>query len=422
MSAQLKLPAQPLSQLIESDLIGDFMSLTEGDPSPPLFRKWAGIALVAGALERRVWVKAYRQFKTFPNLYTMLVAPPGVGKQVIDTVKDLWSQVLRPGTKQTAFHISPDQMSKASLIDALAKATQSFLPKSGPPIIYHSMLIAAEEFQSLLPSYEQDYIATLNKIFNNPEAPYKETRRTGSVREVAIELPQFNILCGAQPAYFVSTFPEEAWSTGLSRRIIMIYSGEKPYVELFAPPDDQYDGIRARVLQKLGLLSEWYGQVQWTKESALLMIEGDRLHWPPTPTHSKLAGYNNTRTQFVMKLAMVSSAARAKALTIDSQDVKRASEWLLDAERVMPDIFRAMVGKSDNQIIEELYYFISTSWLKNKQKPVNGESLWQFLSQRVPSEKIEKIMQVAEKSNVIQRVAGTTDLYLPRPRQDHGVE
>ena len=42
------------------DLITDwfqYTSATQDDRSPEIYRKWSGISLVAGAMERKVWVK-----------------------------------------------------------------------------------------------------------------------------------------------------------------------------------------------------------------------------------------------------------------------------------------------------------------------------------------------------------------------------
>ena len=61
------------------DFVDAFVALTDERPSPELFRKWAAITTLSGALEKRVWcmTKAGPQYA---NLYTMLVAPPGIGK------------------------------------------------------------------------------------------------------------------------------------------------------------------------------------------------------------------------------------------------------------------------------------------------------------------------------------------------------
>ena len=87
----------------------------------------------------------------------------------------------------------------------------------------------------------------------------------------------------------------------------------------------------------------------------------------------------------------------------------------------MPDIFRAMVGRSDVQIVEELHFFMLALWNKSGQKPVSPMSVRHFLHQRVPSDKIERILDSAIGAGVIARVAGT-EAFVPRPKHEHGVE
>lgn len=401
-----------------TDFVSDFLAFTEGALSPRLFRQWSAIALVAGALERRVWAKAGSRF-AFPNLYTLLVAPPGVGKSIIEDVRAFWTETVEPGGKMPAFRVAPDSMTKASLVDTLAKAKNIRLVPNGNAITYHSLLIPAEEFSVLLPTYDMEYIGTLNSIFNNKPL-HEESRRTGTVKELSIENPQINILGGVQPSFLGSVFPEEVWSTGFARRIIMVYSGETPMQSIFYEPELPPQA-RESILHRLGQMSQMYGQMTWEPAAAEKI---DRWHCaggPPAPTHSKLAHYVRSRTLHAIKLAIISAIARTGHLTIQLADVSRAIEWLLEVEKLMPDIFREMIGKSDSQVLEELHYFVTAMWNKEGRKPIPEKFIWEFLGQRLPSEKIEKVLMVAEKGNVIARQAGT-DLWVPRPRPEHRVE
>lgn len=394
------------------------MAYTDSALTTEIHRKWSAIALVAGALERRVWVKVGDRV-TFPNLYILLVAPPGVGKFIVEEVRAFWEETIEP-TGGLAFHTAPDSVTKASLMDALVKAKSIRLPIVGPPLIYHPLLIASEEFEVLLPSYDTEFISRLNRIWNNP-SHHSETRRTGSVRELSIEFPQLNILAGAQPAYFVSHFPEEAWNTGLIRRIIMVYSGETPLKDVFAETPDR-SRIRQQILLRLGHLSQLLGPMSWRAEAAEAIRAWHLASAPPTPTHSKLTNYVRSRTLFRIKLSMISAISRTGELTIHEIDTTRALSWLLEAESLMPDIFREMIGRSDSQIIEELHYFVHTTWAKGRQSPVGTASIIRFLGMRCPSEKVPHVFDLAEKMDVIARVAGTLDQWIPRPKQLHGVE
>jgi hypothetical protein len=395
------------------------MALTEGAISPDLFKRWTAIAMVAGALERRVWCRAGGRI-TFPNLYTLLVAPPGVGKYIIEEARQLWTEAKEPGSSAPAFHVAPDNMTKAALLDTLAKAKSIRLVPKGPAITYHSLLVAAEEFQVLLPAFDQEFIGALNSIYNNKPL-HEEARRYGPTRELAIPFPQFNILGGAQPSYFVSTFPEEAWTTGFARRIIMIYSNEVPYKDLFHEPEIE-EALRARVLYRLGQISALFGEMIFSQEAASHLAQWHKSGGPPVPQHSKLAHYNRSRSMFALKLSTISGVSRTGKLEIDLIDVKRAIAWLVEAEGLMPDIFREMIGRSDSQIVEELHYYMINKFNKERQKPIISSDIMRFLMMRCPVEKAETIFRMAERANVIARVAGTEDLFVPRPKYEHGVE
>lgn len=408
-----------------TDFFSDFMSYTETSLSTKLHRTWAGISLIAGAMERRVWVRAGRHI-SYPNLYVFLVAPPGTGKYIIEDCYDLWNSTIEPGTEQPAFHTAPHSVSRASLIDELNKSQRSFLPPSGAIYIYNSLLVAAEEFQVLLPNYDAPFIGTLNRIWNNP-ADHHETRRHGPAKDVLIRNPQLNIIAGATPAYFAA-FPEEAWNTGLIRRVIMVFSATPQQKDFFQDEEmDQLSEAKQHLTTRLAQISNLFGEATWTIDAfqkvRLWHLEGsENSGGPPVPTHSKLQYYCKTRTQMLVKLALVSGISRLGIPKIELPDVDRAMEWLFEAEAVMPDIFRAMTGKSDTQLMEELHYFMQAMWIKNKQKPIPGAAVARFLSQRAPSEKVPSLIELAERIDVIARPAGTTDLYIPRPKHLHGLE
>lgn len=392
------------------DFIANWMELTEGVNSPDQFRLWTGISLVAGACERRVWARAAKA-QTFPNLYVLLTAAPGVGKQVINLAKLLWKSTKEPNNGPPAFRVAPTQMTKASLVDSIAKATQFKMVK-GANIKYHSLLIAAEEFQVLLPHYDEEYIGTLNEIFNNPDTPYEEIRRTGSVKEISIENPQLNILAGVQPSYFVSTFPEHAWTTGFARRIIMVYAGEGKFQDLFQSEEGEISESPtwSVLLQQLGTISSLYGQCSWEADAAAQLFTWHRAKGPPIPTHSKLIHYNNSRTMFAIKLAIVSAVSRSQQTVITGYDVARAISWLCEAETLMPDVFREMAGKSDGAVIDELQFML-LNYKKKFKKAATTDIIWDFMRQRVPSEKIDKIMMTAEKAGVLFHPGDSPDLW-----------
>lgn len=410
-----------------TDFIDAFMTYTEQDITTRLHRQWSAISTIAGALERRVWVRAGKRI-TFPNLYTILVAPPGTGKYIIEYVSALWNDTREiSNLDKPAFRTAPHSVSRASLIDDLNKSQKTFLPPQGTIITFHSLLVAAEEFEVLMPSYDPLFIGTLNRIWNNPSY-HKETRRHGPAdsREINMPFPQLNILAGATPAYFAAHFPEEAWNTGLIRRTILVFSATPQQKDFFSPDETSEEDF-SDLLHRLSTLSNLYGEASWSIEAFNKIRTWHNLGTnnnggPPVPTHSKLQYYNTTRTQTLIKLSLISGVSRLGFPKIEESDVTRAMDWLFEVEALMPDIFRAMAGRSDHQILEELHYWIYSQFISNKQKPVHATRIRYFLSQKVPSEKVENLLKLATATNVIARLAGHDDLFVPRPKEFHGQE
>ena len=195
-----------------------YTAATSNRQSPDIFRLWGGIALLAAALERRIWLRT-GDWITFPNLYTLFVGPSGVGKNVIDSIREILRAANEPNTKIKAFKVAPDNMTKASMIDALVRARSTKLTPKGQTITYHALTITAEEFSVFMSKYDMDFVGVLNRLYNNP-AEHEEERRFG-IKEARAEFPMLNILGGIQPA-FLAVLPDETWTTGLGRRFIML--------------------------------------------------------------------------------------------------------------------------------------------------------------------------------------------------------
>jgi hypothetical protein len=345
---------------------------------------------------------------------------------VIEETRHLWRDTRdsQIGTRDAAgnltglklFKVAPDDMTKASLIDNIVKARAVRITPAGPPIVTHSLLVSAEEFQVLLPDYDREFIGTLNSLYNN-KIVHEESRRARQIQDISIDYPQLNILAGAQPSYLADTFPENAWATGLSRRLIMVYAHESPFRELWAEVPD-LSAFRRHLLTRLSHMGSLYGEMLWTKDAAAMMAQQYKENFPPVPTHSKLVHWSqpNARLLQMLKLSVISAISRTGELVLEVADIERALDWLHEVERYWPDIFRAMTGKSDSQIVDELHYFVQATWIRDRQKPVSGALLREFLLQRIPHDKVESLLMVADKADIVVRHAGTDDLWVPRPR------
>jgi hypothetical protein len=405
---------------VEGDFIGDvfsYFSTSEDERSPEVYRLWSAISMLAGSLERRVVVQTGR-WTTFPNLYTLLVGSPGAGKNVIDSVERIMRGATLPGTDLGAFRIAPHSTTKASLVDAFAKAQKEHENGDGTFVRYHALMGFAEELGVLISKNDLEYLSFLNKIYNCVEV-YEETRR-GKDLEIEIEKPTFNFLGGVQPAILGSMFPEEHWTSGLARRMIMVFSDEDRIIDPFKEITKSRV-TREDIEQRLGRLSQLHGTVTWSREAAEMFVDWHMGGQSPKPTHSKMQGYVRERSRNMSKLAGLSVISRTgrTSTPIASVDFERAREWMFSIERRIPEIFRAMTGRSDYAIIEELWLFVAREFVKSRGQGVEDGEIVKFVGERTTSDKVDRLIDLAKRMNKIRQKPLNPGLWEPTGKSDH---
>lgn len=388
------------------DWIDDFYEITNHLPSPPIFRRWTGIAMLAGALERKVWIRAYRR-QFFPNLFTILVATPGVGKSVlISLAYDYWD-------KLRDHHLAPKSLTKAALVDQLKDAQRNIIVPNGNPSVmsFNSLLAAVDEFGIFLPKYESDFMAVLNTMYDCYS--YSERRRKDD-KVVDIPKSQLNLLAGTQPSYLKDTLPEGAWDQGFASRIIFIYSGDMQLRDPLADEGSEHEEIDTELFNRLKELSAIHGKMKFTQEahdSLKAWNEGGR---EPEPDHPKLYHYNTRRFSHVLKLAMLSSVSRGAFPRIELHDVDRGRSWLFEAEETMPDIFKAMKSGSDSRVMEDAWHYIFKTYTKG-QKPVAEARLIGWLANETPVHNVARMLETMIRAQWIREVLepGVGKVYIP---------
>ena len=393
------------------DFVDQFVKFTEERPSPEIFRKWAAITTLSGALEKRVWTMT-KAGPQFANLYVMLVAPPGVGKsQAINPAE----QLLKATKK---YHIAPNSVTAASFIDALVKAHRTVLLPDNKILQYHHIFVFAAELGVFLNTHDLNFLSIINELFDHKDS-YREERRHSLKEPIEIPRPMTTLLVGSQPGFLATLLPDAAWTMGWTSRMLMVYSSTAPDVPLFGEYKNQ-DKIMSGLVKKLDDVADYYGEMKWDQSAIAEMERWRKDKWAPIPDHPKLANYLPRRgTIFMVKLAMIAAMSRGETLAIRMQDVERARGWLLEIEALMPCIFRDMIMRSDDQVIEEVFQYSFEIYLKHRT-PLASAQILRFLAQRTPAEKAERILSLMEKSGIFERVAGT-ETYIPRARNMHGL-
>jgi hypothetical protein len=281
----------------------------------------------------------------YPNLYVFLVGDAGTGKsKAIYTAQRF--------VKNTETHLGPTSMTMASLVDALVEAKRTIIQMPHAAREYNSLYIMADELSAFMDTYEGGLIAGLTKFFDCTE--YSQSRRVQKIN-ITIANPQLNILSGSTPSNLLKFVPEYAWEQGFTSRVLLIYSNDRPIIDIFKqkskelPKDMVYD---------IQLISALAGEFGWSEEYAGLMWEWKKQGYPPQPDHPKLTHYNSRRFSHVLKLSMIANVDRGCTYNLEREDFNKAMEWILDAEAHMPKIFRSGTGGADSKAMEEILYFV----------------------------------------------------------------
>jgi hypothetical protein len=346
----------------------------------------------------------------YPNIYVVLVAPPGVGKtEMTWRARDMWKAL-------GDHHIAPSSVTKASLIDALDGAKRHVVrPNENPAsILFNSLIIASDELGVLLPGYDSEFMNTLTTLYDCKH--YSETRRS---REVNINLknPQLNILAACTPSYLTALMPEGAWDQGFASRVFLIYNGERVVRSLFSVVEENEEKEK-RLKETLKEIGTFYGKMSFTQEAAEHIDHWHMNDGEPTPDHPKLFHYCTRRTVHALKLSMVASLSESREGVIQKDHVMRAIDWMIEAEHFMPDIFKAGGASSHSQLIEEIWYFIYKAYMKANKTPVNEGRVINYVQQRTPAHNVERVLHVMEKSGIIARTMGKTGIgYVPKGKE-----
>src|SRR5262245_62956434 len=134
--------------------VESFVDYTDNLESSPLFRKWSAIAMIAAALEQRVWVETGSPL--YPNLYTFLVGHAGIGKSRAITAA---ANLVRTALPELSFGAT--SMTRASLVDYMVEAKKMIVRLPDPPTEYYSLLVIADEFSAFMHDYDSGLVAAL---------------------------------------------------------------------------------------------------------------------------------------------------------------------------------------------------------------------------------------------------------------------
>lgn len=322
------------------DWLTEFVENTKWGEAPIYFYFWTGVATIAAALRRKVWLDM-GTFVWRPNLYTLLVAPPGIIAK--SSTSDLGMRLLR---KLPGINWGPSTLTWQALYDAFSEVGEEFNLPNGELATQFALTINSSEFGITLNPKDNEMIDQLVHIWDGVEMK-KRTRKDG---ELVIPTPCLNLIACTTPAWIAENVPQYLIGGGLTSRMLFVYGDTKAryiaYPHMHMPSD--YKERQERLTRDLERISSLCGPfrltpdaIQWGTE----WYEDFHKNKAPHMDKSLLGGYIARKQTLAHKVAMCLAVSQGNELVISRQTLERATQLLDQLEKSMPMVY-SQIGMS----------------------------------------------------------------------------
>lgn len=331
----------------------DYASFGEA-PLKMLF--WTGVSTICGALRRRVWLDM-KYFQWVPNMYIIMVAPPGIVSK--STTANVGMNLLR---RVEGVSFGPDVVTWQALIESLAKSTELVVDEdTGEYLPMSCVTIASDEFGTFLNPDDREMVDVLVSLWDGKRGSFtKVTKMSGND---SIENPWINIIACTTPAWISGNFPEYMIGGGFTSRCVFVYTDSKrqeiAYPDEHVPPE--FLEMQSKLVWDLEIIAALCGEMTLSPEARDWGREWYKAHWRNPPSGLNLeqfGGYLARKQTHMHKLAMVISAAQGNSLIITPEHLSFAEESITALETDMPKVFQRIgqdkVSIGTAEILERL--------------------------------------------------------------------
>lgn len=331
------------------DWIQSFMEYASFGEAPQHMYFWTAVSTIAGALRRHVWIDQ-GHFKWYPNMYIILVAPPGIISK--STTASIGMKLLR---KVPGVHFGPDVVTWPALIQALAQSTEMF-EMDGEFRTMSAMTLSASEFGNLFNPQDKEMVDMFVNLWDSIDGSIeKMTKHSGSD---SVENPCLNMIACTTPSWIAGNFPEYMVGGGFTSRCVFAYADKKAkyvaYPRQSIPKD--FIEIGEKLVHDLEIIAtQVLGEFKLTEEAVAwggLWYEQLFKNRPPNLDDERFGGYIARKQSMVHKLSMILSAAVKNETVIDLTTLQTAVTMVEDLETDMAFVF-SKIGRSDVSIFAD---------------------------------------------------------------------
>lgn len=331
---------------INENWLKAYLDYTQQSESPDNFHFWTGVATIAGALRRRVWIDQL-QFQWTPNFYIVLVGPPGVAAKSTSIRAGLSLLEQVPG-----IFFGPQSMTWQALTEALANAQEHVeIPPLLEAEVMSCLTIGISELGTFLRPDNAELVDVLIAMWDGQKEVWR--RQTKTQGETTIFNPWLNVIGCTTPAWLKQNFPDVLVGGGLTSRIIFVYGDKKRRLIAYPSsviPSQHYKQKAEELIKDLTIISQLSGEYKLSTSAEAFGVAWYEEHWSRATSNflnsERFAGYFSRKQTHLHKLAIIFAAAKRDKLIIEEEDLIDAHLALKTIEQDMQKVF-ASIGTTD---------------------------------------------------------------------------
>jgi len=316
-----------MSRIIKAGWLRGYLAFTDSQESPESFHLWTGISTIAAALRRKVWFD-HAYFEVFPNMFIVLVSPPGrCKKSTAMRIGRSIGQVV-PGVTY-----SVDSTSRERLITDLSQTNVDG---------HSSLTVQSSEFASFVATSAMDMVMFLTDIFDSPNIWTHRTKGGGTQE---IKNAWLNLQAGTTPDWLSKGLPLDTIGTGLNSRIVYVFESEpriRPAIQRLTPTQI---AMKDALIADLTAIANMSGEMKMDDDTFRYYNNEwypEHLSGSGRSADPRMASYYERKHIHAIKLAMIMCAQYSDQMTITRQHFDEAIMTLEEVEKKMPQAFAGM--------------------------------------------------------------------------------
>jgi hypothetical protein len=340
--------SEVLNRNLKDGWLKDYVYYTAGHEAPEDFHVWVAITIVGACIRRKAWFDNVF-YNLYPNLYTILVAPPGIGKKT--TAINIGVSLLRAA--DPTGRIISEKVTPEALAKSLSKPTEHAKESGGLKIdVSAEGLLVAPELTVFLgrEQYNEGLILFLTRLYDCADVQEVETISRGKekLRNVCVSM-----LGATTPSEIHNAIGKSAKGSGFMSRLNIIQKDSSPRVVPFAvKPDPTVKEMLINKLQKI--VDEVKGEFRFSGTAREWYIDYYKRH--NQAKHSSKKPIDNIERQpdQLLKLAMCMCASEQDDMQISEDILQRSFNLLAIAAKNNGETMRMIDATERGKLVQKV--------------------------------------------------------------------